>query len=88
MTAIGGCYDLQQYNLNITGGSEKIKYFMSAGYQKALGAIDKVSSTKQNLRINVEAIIARNLVAEVKLDMNFRGDESPEQYNPANAGNG
>ena len=73
----------QIYNLNVNGGSDKIKYFMSAGYYNGTGCATNIGSTKQNLRINVEANIAKNLVAEVKFDMNFIANKAPMWPNDA-----
>ena len=66
----------QQHNLSVNGGSEKIRYFMSAGYYDGTGFLDVITYKKQNFRANVTTDIAKNLTAEIMLDINNRESNS------------
>ncbi|MFT3746891.1 MAG: TonB-dependent receptor [Agriterribacter sp.] len=58
---------LTQHNLSATGGSERIKYFMSLGYYNELGfwKTNDLNYKRFNLRSNVTAQISKNLDAEL-----------------------
>lgn len=53
----------QQHNLTVNGGSEKVRYFASAGYfdEGGLYRSDALWANKYNLRINVRAVLADGL---------------------------
>ncbi|MCG6191308.1 TonB-dependent receptor [Maribellus maritimus] len=57
-----------QYNLSVSGGSEKTKYYISAGYYDGTGFMKNITSTKQDFRINIESIIAKNLTSEIRFN--------------------
>lgn len=63
---------MQQHNLSATGGSEKIKFFMSAGMQDqaSLYTSGDWNFNRYNARINVDAEITSDL--SVGFDMSFR----------------
>lgn len=48
-------------NLNATGGSESIKYFISLGNYNQEGNVQNYNFNRYNLRSNIDAVIARNL---------------------------
>jgi TonB-linked SusC/RagA family outer membrane protein len=56
----------QQYNLSVSGGTEKTKYYISAGYYDGTGFMKNITSEKQDFRINIESIIAKNLTSEIR----------------------
>jgi TonB-linked SusC/RagA family outer membrane protein len=60
-----------QHNINITGGSEKIKFFLSGGYfdQGGLLSSHMELGRKYNLRADVTAEIAKGLTADVNLGL-------------------
>jgi len=49
------------YNINATGGTEKIKYFVSLGNFKQDGNVRNFIFNRYNLRSNIDATIAQNL---------------------------
>jgi TonB-linked SusC/RagA family outer membrane protein len=71
----------QQHNLSINGGTEKIRYFMSAGYYDGTGFLESINYKKQNFRVNVESSITKNLTAEIRLDINNRESNQPNWPN-------
>lgn len=46
---------IQNHNLQLTGGSEKMKYFASIGYYKQNGILDAVNYNRFNYNMNVES---------------------------------
>lgn len=48
-------------NLNATGGTEKIKYFVSLGNYNQKGNVEGFNYNRINLRSNIDAVIADNL---------------------------
>jgi TonB-linked SusC/RagA family outer membrane protein len=62
----------QQHNVSAGGGSEKVKYFISAGFtdqESALKAAD-FAFNRYNIRSNIDASITKNLSATV--DFSYR----------------
>ncbi len=55
------------YNVNATGGSEKIKYFTSIGGFNQEGNVDNFDYNRINLRSNIDAEIASNLTFAVNI---------------------
>jgi TonB-linked SusC/RagA family outer membrane protein len=49
------------YNLNASGGSEKIRYFVGGSYVKQNGFFRTINYDKYNLRANITANITKNL---------------------------
>ncbi len=48
-------------NLNATGGTEKLKYFVSLGTYSQDGNVTNFNYNRYNLRSNIDAVIAENL---------------------------
>lgn len=73
-------YGLQQrHNLNVTGGNEKIRYFVSAGYldQGSNYTSDVLSYQQFNIRSNIDASIKENLTLKLNLAGRRRYNEAP-----------
>jgi TonB-linked SusC/RagA family outer membrane protein len=51
----------QSFNINATGGTEDIKYFVSAGNYHQDGNVKGFDYNRLNLRSNIDAVIADNL---------------------------
>lgn len=68
---------IQQHNLSVNGGNEKIKYFMSVGYYDQDGVFEKVKYTKYNFRSNVDAKINDNLSISFNVDANTNKNSTP-----------
>ncbi len=57
------------YNLSASGGTENVKYYLSAGYVKNGGLVPVEDYSRWNFRSNLEAEIVRGL----KVDFNLTG---------------
>ncbi|WJJ95710.1 SusC/RagA family TonB-linked outer membrane protein [Algibacter luteus] len=69
----------QQHNLNLSGGTEKVKYFVSAGYvdQGSNYTEDVLSFQRYNLRTNINADVTDNLNLTVNLGARRQLNETP-----------
>jgi TonB-linked SusC/RagA family outer membrane protein len=69
----------QRHNLNVTGGNEKIRYFVSAGYldQGSNYTEDVLSYQQFNIRSNIDANITDNLNLQFNLAGRRRMNEAP-----------
>ena len=69
----------QRHNLNLSGGTEKVKYFVSAGYldQGSNYTEDVLSFQQYNLRSNINANITDNLKLTFNLAGRRRMNEAP-----------
>jgi TonB-linked SusC/RagA family outer membrane protein len=69
----------QRHNLNLSGGTEKVKYFVSAGYldQGSNYQADVLSFQQFNLRSNITAKINDNLELMFNLGARRRMNEAP-----------
>lgn len=66
-----------QHSLSVNGGSDKISYFMSAGYYDQDGVFNHVKYTKYNFRSNVDAKINENLSLTFNVDANMNKSKTP-----------
>lgn len=71
----------QQYNVNIRGGKEDLKYFASVGYVDQTGMWKTNSNTFErfNFRTNVEAKIAHGLSTNINLSGRKEKRNSPKE---------
>ncbi len=67
----------QQYTLNVSGGTENIRYFLGGAYYDATGSFDNLEFNRYNLRANVEVDISDNLTVGLNLSNSVRNDEKP-----------
>ncbi|WP_445737710.1 SusC/RagA family TonB-linked outer membrane protein [Mariniflexile sp.] len=69
----------QQHNLNLSGGTENTKYFVSAGYvdQGSNYNADVLSFQRYNLRANVNADITDNLNLSLNMGARRQINEAP-----------
>jgi TonB-linked SusC/RagA family outer membrane protein len=69
----------QRHNLNLTGGNEKVKYFVSAGFldQGSNYTEDVLSYQQFNLRTNINADVSDYLNLQVNLAGRRRINEAP-----------
>lgn len=70
-----------QHNISVNGGSEAIRYFMSAGYLDQDGLYDNLNYKRYSVRSNVDANINENLTISVDLDANRRNSNG-SGYSP------
>jgi TonB-linked SusC/RagA family outer membrane protein len=69
----------QQHNLNLSGGTEKVKYFVSAGYvdQGSNYKEDVLSFQRFNIRSNIDANITEDLNLNLKIAGRRQINEAP-----------
>lgn len=69
----------QQHNLNLSGGTEKVKYFVSTGYvdQGSNYNADVLSFQRYNLRANVSAAITDDLKLTLNMGARRQLNEAP-----------
>ncbi len=69
----------QQHNLNLSGGTEKVKYFVSAGYvdQGSNYKADVLSFQRYNLRANINADVTDDLKLTVNMGARRQLNEAP-----------
>ncbi|MGV8090234.1 MAG: SusC/RagA family TonB-linked outer membrane protein [Mangrovibacterium sp.] len=70
---------LKRHNLNISGGSEKIKYFTSVGYLDEMGLWKSgdLNYKKYNLRSSVTGDITKNLNIQLNIDAMLENKNEP-----------
>src|SRR5690606_2914643 len=80
----GGVAPQHQYNINISGGTEKVKYFTSAGYFQQDGLFRNVKYAgvdnnskygRYNFRSNVDIAVTRNLQLQIDLGGSFQNSQ-------------
>lgn len=67
----------EKHTVNISGGSEKIKYFTGGSYYKEDGMIDLLDYSRYSLRANVEAQVTKNLTANLGLNYTYHNQMEP-----------
>lgn len=67
----------QRHRLGVTGGSEKIRYYLGGSYYDANGSFDNLKFKKTTLRSNIDAEIVKNLTASLSLDLDSRNLVKP-----------
>lgn len=72
------------HTVNINGGNEKSKYFLSGGYLRQKGIIPKNYYERYNFRLNLENDLGRNFYLTTRLSGSF--DERNEPQATANKG--
>jgi len=70
---------MQYSNLNVSGGTEAVKYFFSGGYldQQGLLASKDTWFKRYNVRSNISAKISKRLTAEIDLGGRFQNSYNP-----------
>lgn len=66
-----------QHNLSVSGGSEKVRYFSSLGYNFQDGGFKNLKYDRFNLRSNVDAKIAKGLNMALMIDASLQKRERP-----------
>jgi len=62
---------LQNHNLSVSGGSEKVSYFVSGGYYNQNGIIDNSGFDRYSLRLNMEADVLPRIKIGINLNPSF-----------------
>ncbi len=66
-----------RHSLNVSGGNERVRYFVGGNYYYETGSFNHLSFKKYNLRSNIEANITKDLIATLNLNMDTRTDNKP-----------
>jgi TonB-linked SusC/RagA family outer membrane protein len=74
----------RNYNVNATGGNDKIKYFVSLGNYQQEGNVKNFDYNRYNLRSNIDANIAQNL--DLSFNVSGRVEERDRPYYSAEPG--
>ncbi len=67
----------RNFNLNATGGTDKIKYFVSLGNYNQKGNVQNFDYDRYNFRSNIDAVIADNLDLSFDAAARIQNQESP-----------
>ncbi|MCH5599008.1 SusC/RagA family TonB-linked outer membrane protein [Niabella ginsengisoli] len=69
----------QEYRttLNLSGGAERINYFLSGSFYKGTGSFDNVDYQKFNARAKVEAQVTDDLTVSLNMNADIRKDHKP-----------
>ncbi len=70
-----------QHNINVTGGTDAISYFMSLGYLNQQGLFDKLNFKRYSLRSNVDARVNQNLTISTSFDIRTQ-ENNGSAYSP------
>ncbi len=66
-----------QHTLNVSGGTDNIKYFIGGSYLYATGSFDGLDYRKLNLRGNMDVDITKNLTVSLDLSTDDRVTRGP-----------
>ncbi len=66
-----------KHSLNVTGGTDLVRYFVGGNYLYETGSFDNLSFEKYNFRGNIEANITKNLIVGLNLATDVRNDDKP-----------
>lgn len=66
-----------RHALNISGGTERVSYFIGGAYYFATGAFDNLEYNKANFRASIDANITKNLKAGLNISTDNRKDIKP-----------
>ncbi|WP_316793660.1 SusC/RagA family TonB-linked outer membrane protein [Pedobacter frigoris] len=64
-------------SLNVSGGTDRIGYFVGGSYYKGTGSFDNVDYQKYNLRAKLEANVTKDLSVSLNLTTDIRNDQKP-----------
>lgn len=73
-------------NIKVSGGSDRLTYFLSGGYQKDVGYYIGSDFSRANLRSNISSNITGNLKAGVNISYAYTKQNNPGQTTGANNG--
>lgn len=76
----------QQHNLSVGGGSDKVTYFFSTGFNQAQGSYENTNFNRYNIRAKVDAKITDNVTLSTNISGNRR--ETDRFYWPFDGDNG
>lgn len=77
----------QKHSLTASGGTEDVRYFLSANYYKETGNYEKLWYQRYSIRSNLEYDITKNLLAGFSMSFSEGNRENPN-YDPGSGDNG
>lgn len=66
-----------RHSLNVSGGNDKVRYFIGGNYYYETGSFDNLNFKKYSVRSNIEANITKDLKVSLNLNMDTRNDRKP-----------
>jgi TonB-linked SusC/RagA family outer membrane protein len=67
----------EKHTVNISGGSDRIKYFSGGSFYNEDGMIDLLDYSRYSMRVNVEANVTKNLTANLGLNYSYKKSMEP-----------
>lgn len=71
------------HSLGLSGGNERVKYFVNGSYFGQTGFLEKMDYSRYNIRANLEAAINKNLKVIAQLSSSY-GDKNSISYAKSN----
>lgn len=68
----GGTAPLQQYDLNVTGGTDALNYFLSFGHYDTDGIMDDSNLRRETLRANLDANVNKWIKVGANMNLSFQ----------------
>nr|WP_297644456.1 TonB-dependent receptor [uncultured Bacteroides sp.] len=68
----GGSAPTQEYNLNVTGGTDALNYYFAFGHYDADGIMDDSKLRRETLRSNIETNITKWMKAGVNMNLSYQ----------------
>lgn len=72
---------VNRQTVNISGGSDKVRYFSSGTYYSETGNFNKLEANKYTFRLGVEANVTKNLLANVTINTDNKQTSRPYNGN-------
>lgn len=66
-----------RHALNVSGGSDKVRYFIAGSLYDATGSFENLKFSKYNFRANVDVNVTKNLTLGLNLSTDNRRDRKP-----------
>ncbi|RYZ49405.1 MAG: SusC/RagA family TonB-linked outer membrane protein, partial [Sphingobacteriales bacterium] len=66
-----------QHNVDVSGGSQNVKYFLGSSYNYSTGSFDNIDFKKFNLRGNLDVNLSRNIKISLDLNTDTRNTSGP-----------
>lgn len=71
---------IQNHNISISGGSDKIKFYGSLGMMNNDGVTPRTYYRRYNVRLNVDAQFTKRLSAGIMVDGQWTDQDSPREF--------
>jgi len=68
---------LSRHNINFSGGTEKLRYFVGGSYLKETGSIESLYAQKYTIRSSLEVEVLKGLTASFEISLGNRKDRTP-----------